>query len=102
MCIDLCDFRLSMADDRNKIVRCIKKNLLTILTVVGVVGGTAVGLLLRAMSSKWNSREIMYLAFPGELFLRMLKALIIPLLMASVISAIGSLDLSLSKKIAIR
>ncbi|ERL87611.1 hypothetical protein D910_05002 [Dendroctonus ponderosae] len=91
-----------MADDRNKLVRCIKKNLLTILTVVGVVGGTAVGLMLRAISSKWSSREIMYLAFPGELFLRMLKALIIPLLMASVISAIGSLDLSLSKKIAIR
>lgn len=80
-----------------------QKNLLTILTVIGVFGGTAVGLIIRATSStKWTSREIMYLAFPGELFLRMLKALIIPLLMSSVISAIGSLDLGLSKKIAIR
>ncbi|XP_050296664.1 excitatory amino acid transporter 3-like [Anthonomus grandis grandis] len=93
-----------MADEpHNKLVACIKRNLLTILTVVGVFGGTAVGLLLRAASStKWTSREIMYLAFPGELFLRMLKCLIIPLLMSSVISAIGSLDLSLSKKIAFR
>lgn len=92
-----------MADERNPFVRCVTRNLLTILTVVGVFGGTAVGLLLRSTSSsKWTSREIMYLAFPGELFLRMLKALIIPLLMASVISAIGSLDLSLSKKIAVR
>ncbi|XP_066249714.1 excitatory amino acid transporter 3-like [Euwallacea similis] len=92
-----------MADERNRFVRCISKNLLTILTVVGVFGGTAVGLLLRSISTnKWTSREIMYLAFPGELFLRMLKALIIPLLMSSVISAIGSLDLSLSKKIAFR
>ncbi|XP_060522343.1 excitatory amino acid transporter 3 [Cylas formicarius] len=90
-----------MAD--NKVLGCIGRNLLTILTVVGVFGGTAVGLLIRAMSSSpWTPREVMYLAFPGELFLRMLKALIIPLLMASVISAIGSLDLSLSKKIAVR
>ncbi|XP_030766856.1 excitatory amino acid transporter 2-like [Sitophilus oryzae] len=92
-----------MAIDGNRIRGCIHKNLLTILTVVGVLGGTAVGLLIRAMSSSpWTNREVMYLAFPGEMFLRMLKLLIIPLLMASVISAIGSLDLSLSKKIAIR
>lgn len=91
-----------MANGRNKFVGFISRNLLTILTVIGVFGGTAVGLLLRAVSDKWSSRDVMYLAFPGELFLRMLKALIIPLLMASVISAIGSLDLTLSKKIAIR
>lgn len=41
----------------------------------------------------------MYVQFPGDLFLRMLKALIIPLLVSSITSAIGSLDLSLSKKI---
>lgn len=91
-----------MANDRNKFVEFISRNLLTILTVVGVLGGTAVGLFLRAISNKWTNREVMYLAFPGELFLRMLKALIIPLLMSSVISAIGSLDLTLSKKIALR
>ncbi|XP_076258251.1 excitatory amino acid transporter 3-like [Rhynchophorus ferrugineus] len=92
-----------MAIESNRIRGCISRNLLTILTVVGVLGGTAVGLLIRAMStSPWTSREVMYLAFPGEMFLRMLKALIIPLLMSSVISAIGSLDLGLSKRIAIR
>lgn len=41
----------------------------------------------------------MYVQFPGDLFLRMLKMLIVPLLVSSIISAIGSLDLSLSKKI---
>ncbi|XP_025833854.1 excitatory amino acid transporter 1 [Agrilus planipennis] len=80
-----------------------RHNLLTFLTVVGVVGGTVCGCIIRATAtSKWTPRQIMYLEFPGDLFLRMLKALIVPLLMASVISAIGSLDLSLSKKIAIR
>lgn len=48
---------------------------------------------------RWNAREVMYVQFPGDLFLRMLKALIIPLLFSSITSAIGSLDLSLSKKI---
>jgi len=37
--------------------------------------------------------------FPGDIFLRMLKMLIVPLLVSSIVSAIGSLDLSLSKKI---
>lgn len=81
----------------------VRNNLLTILTVVGVIAGTAVGCTLRSLSKeKWNQRETMYLMFPGEIFLRMLKSLIIPLLMSSIISAVGSLDLSLSKKIAVR
>ncbi|XP_057657319.1 excitatory amino acid transporter 3 [Diorhabda carinulata] len=81
----------------------IRRNLLTILTVAGVVGGTLTGVIIRATTGNhWSKRDVMYLAFPGEIFLRMLKCLIIPLLSSSVIQAIGSLDLSLSKKIAIR
>lgn len=73
------------------------------LTIAGVFGGTFTGAIIRQMQNeKWTQREVMYLQFPGDLFLRMLKALIIPLLTASIISAIGSLDLTLSKKIAIR
>lgn len=44
----------------------------------------------------------MYVNFPGDLFLRMLKGLIIPLLVASIVQSVGSLDLSLSKKIGYR
>ncbi|XP_039276711.1 excitatory amino acid transporter 3 isoform X2 [Nilaparvata lugens] len=79
------------------------RNLLTILTVVGVFSGVIVGLILRATSStKWKPREIMYVNFLGDMFLQMLKGLIIPLLLASIVSAIGSLDLSLSRKIGAR
>lgn len=89
-----------MAKEKRSFLR---RNLLTLLTVIGVVGGTLTGIGIRAFTGgHWSKREVMYLAFPGEIFLRMLKALIIPLLMSSVIQAIGSLDLSLSKKIAIR
>jgi len=41
----------------------------------------------------------MYVRYIGELFLRMLKALILPLIIPSLISAIGSLDMSLSGKV---
>lgn len=76
----------------------IRKNLLTILTVVGVVSGTMLGWGLRQAGHNWTRREVMYFQYPGELFLRMLKCLIVPLLVSSIVSAIGSLDLSLSGK----
>ena len=48
---------------------------------------------------KWTDREIMYIAYVGKLFLRMLKALILPLIIPSLIAAIGQLDMSLSGKV---
>ncbi|BES96440.1 Excitatory amino acid transporter [Nesidiocoris tenuis] len=78
----------------------LRRNLLPTFTVLAVIGGVLTGAILRSTaSSKWTAREVMYVQFPGDLFLRMLKGLIIPLLVASVTAAIGSLDLSLSKKI---
>ncbi|XP_058060328.1 excitatory amino acid transporter 3 [Anopheles bellator] len=82
--------------------RFVKSNLLTFLTVVGVFGGTALGLILKNSGTPWTQREVMYIQYPGDLFLRMLKCLIVPLLVSSITSAIGSLDLSMSKKIAFR
>lgn len=80
-----------------------KENILTILTIVGVFSGTAVGLIVKNSSeTKWTQREVMYIQYPGDLFLRMLKCLIVPLLVSSITSAIGSLDLSMSGKIATR
>lgn len=77
-----------------------RENLLTILTIVGVCGGTCIGLIIKNNTSDWSQRELMYINYPGELFLRMLKCLIVPLLISSITSAIGSLDLSMSGKIA--
>uniref|UniRef100_A0A182NEK9 Amino acid transporter n=1 Tax=Anopheles dirus TaxID=7168 RepID=A0A182NEK9_9DIPT len=82
--------------------RFVKSNLLTFLTVVGVLGGTGLGLFLKNTADPWTQREVMYIQYPGDLFLRMLKCLIVPLLVSSITSAIGSLDLSMSKKIAFR
>ncbi|CRL04129.1 CLUMA_CG017240, isoform A [Clunio marinus] len=78
------------------------ENLLTIVTIIGVIGGTVFGLILKNSNREWTQREIMYIQYPGDLFLRMLKCLIVPLIVSSITSAIGALDLSLSKRIAIR
>ncbi|KAI5633206.1 sodium:dicarboxylate symporter family domain-containing protein [Phthorimaea operculella] len=80
----------------------LRGNLLTMLTVIGVVSGTMVGWGLRATGYEWSRREVMYFQYPGELFLRMLKCLIVPLLVSSIVSAIASLDLSLSGKVGMR
>uniref|UniRef100_U5EQT9 Amino acid transporter n=1 Tax=Corethrella appendiculata TaxID=1370023 RepID=U5EQT9_9DIPT len=82
--------------------RFLKSNLLTFLTIIGVFGGTALGLILKKSEHQWTEREVMYIQYPGDLFLRMLKCLIVPLLVSSITSAIGALDLSMSKKIAFR
>jgi Na+/H+-dicarboxylate symporter len=78
------------------------ENLLTVVTIIGVIGGTIFGLILKNSGNQWTEREIMYIQYPGDLFLRMLKCLIVPLLVSSITSAIGALDLTLSKKIALR
>ncbi|KAJ0174271.1 hypothetical protein K1T71_010417 [Dendrolimus kikuchii] len=87
---------------RNGCPGFIRENLLTILTVIGVVAGTMLGWSLRASGQQWTKRDVMYFQYPGELFLRMLKCLIVPLLVSSIVSAIGSLDLSLSGKVGLR
>uniref|UniRef100_A0A1A9VZY7 Amino acid transporter n=1 Tax=Glossina brevipalpis TaxID=37001 RepID=A0A1A9VZY7_9MUSC len=79
-----------------------QENLLTMLTVIGVFAGGLVGFIIKNSTGDWTKREIMYISFPGEIFLRMLKCLIVPLLVSSITSAIGGLDLSMSSKIATR
>ncbi|XP_018906816.2 excitatory amino acid transporter isoform X1 [Bemisia tabaci] len=88
---------------KSKQQQCIQHNLLTIVTVAGVAGGVVLGFILRgSASTPWTKRQIMYVSFLGDLFLRMLKMMIIPLLVCSIVQAVGTLDLSLSKKIGLR
>ena len=44
----------------------------------------------------------MYVTYVGKLFLRMLKALILPLIIPSLVAAVGSLDMSISGKVGSR
>lgn len=87
--------------------KILKEHLLTILTLGAVILGVISGAIVRASvldgeSDKFNPRTVMYINFLGDLFLRILKSLILPLIISSLIAAVGSLDISLSKKIGAR
>ncbi|CAI9727706.1 excitatory amino acid transporter 1-like [Octopus vulgaris] len=87
--------------------RCLsagKENLLLILLLGSVIFGCAVGFLVRAVrpSMMTNKREVMYLMFPGEMLMRMLRMLILPLIMSSLISGIAGLDAKTCGKMGLR
>lgn len=94
---------LEKGQKSNKVLSCLKTNLLTILTLCGVVLGGGLGCVLREVrEEKWSTREVMYVNFVGDIFLRLLKSLILPLIISSLVSAISRLDVSLSGKVAAR
>jgi len=88
-----------MGITKESVMSCVKSSGLTLATMFGVIGGVIFGLVLRSTKEQWTDREVMYVSYVGELFLRMLKALILPLIVPSLITAVGSLDMSLSGRV---
>ena len=73
---------------------------LTIFIIIGLVSGIVLGFGLRELKDgHWKNREVMYVKFIGEIFLRMLRILVIPLVVSSVVAAIGSLHVEHSCRI---
>eukprot|EP01116_Phalansterium_solitarium_P004152 TRINITY_DN1504_c0_g2_i2.p1 TRINITY_DN1504_c0_g2~~TRINITY_DN1504_c0_g2_i2.p1 ORF type:complete len:479 (+),score=176.82 TRINITY_DN1504_c0_g2_i2:877-2313(+) len=68
------------------------QHLLLILTIGGVVCGVIAGAIMQAVRSSVSDTAITLVGFPGELLLRMLKMLVLPLISASVITGITSLS----------
>lgn len=78
-------------------MRRLRSNLLLVLIVIGVVIGFVIGALVNDPVNKIDDMEdkktvIMLIGFAGELFMNMLKMLILPLIVASLICALASLD----------
>ncbi|XP_045145304.1 excitatory amino acid transporter 3 [Echinops telfairi] len=63
--------------------------------------GITVGVLVREYS-QLSSLEKFYFAFPGEILMRMLKLVILPLIISSMITGVAALDSSISGKIGLR
>ncbi len=61
-----------------------KENVLLILTVCGCIAGIILGLCLRNTGHDYSKRELSYIKFPGEIFIRMLKMCILPLIVSSI------------------
>ena len=80
-----------------------KENLMLILLLGSVIFGCVLGFGIRsAVDKTWSKREIMYLQFPGEILMRMLKMLILPLVVSSLISGIAGLDAGTCGKMGLR
>lgn len=84
--------------------RSILKNVLLVSTIVAVFMGFLIGMLMRSTAGQagYSKDVISLIAFPGDMFLRMLKMLILPLIIASVISALASLDSTVSGRVGMR
>ncbi|XP_068946891.1 excitatory amino acid transporter 3 [Petaurus breviceps papuanus] len=81
--------------------RFLKNNWLLLSTVLAVVLGIGVGVLVREYS-KLSNLDKFYFAFPGEILMRMLKLVILPLIISSMITGVAALDSNVSGKIGLR
>jgi solute carrier family 1 (high affinity glutamate transporter) protein 2 len=85
--------------EKLKAVTDIKKHTLLILTFLGVVIGCSLGFVLR--SAQLSPDTIMLIAFPGDLLMRMLKMLVLPLVVSSLVTGVAVLDPKSSGKIGL-
>lgn len=70
------------------LLRTALKQKLIIATIIGASAGIVLGLILKQLSVQpWSERDLMYLKFPGELFMRLVNCLILPLITSSIVSA---------------
>jgi len=66
------------------------KNLLLCLTILGVFLGFVIGFIVRVYSP--SEEAIMFMSFPGDVLMRMLKMLILPLIVSSLVAGLSQLD----------
>ncbi|XP_076134385.1 solute carrier family 1 member 7b isoform X3 [Alosa pseudoharengus] len=76
-----------------------KQNGLLILSVMAVIIGCLLGFFLR--SKQLSEQEVKYFQFPGELLMRMLKMLILPLVVSSLMSGLAALEPKCSSRLGL-
>ncbi|XP_052782586.1 excitatory amino acid transporter-like [Mya arenaria] len=82
-----------------RIIAVVKENALLVLTLVGVALGIGLGFAVRETNP--SDTALMWLGLPGQLYLRLLKMMIVPLIVTSVISGTASLEPRANGKISV-
>lgn len=91
----------------SKLCRRLRSELLLFLILIGVVFGFIVGVFINKPVGDIKDPErrastLMLIGFPGELFMNMLKMLILPLIIASLVCALAALDAKATSRIGRR
>ncbi|XP_046853642.1 excitatory amino acid transporter 1-like isoform X2 [Xenia sp. Carnegie-2017] len=92
----------------NKLRNIVVRNLMLILIIVGVISGFILGLSLNShvQSSAYTVEErkkiVLLTGFFGDIFVRLLKLLIIPLIITSIVLAVASQDTATTGKLGRR
>ncbi|MBN3299974.1 excitatory amino acid transporter 3 [Amia ocellicauda] len=89
------------AEQRCDFKSFLKKNWLLLSTVAAVVLGIGLGVLVREYGSL-SQLDKYYFGFPGEILMRMLKLIILPLIISSMITGVAALDSEVSGRIGLR
>lgn len=90
-----------------KLCKRLKKDLLLILIIIGAVLGFVIGAVINSPVNAVKNPEtrattLLLVGFPGELLMNMLQMVILPLIIASLITALADLDTTASGKIGRR
>ncbi|XP_046713606.1 excitatory amino acid transporter 4 isoform X1 [Silurus meridionalis] len=86
--------------NRNAIKNFLHRNSFVLLTVGAVVLGIILGFAVRPQNL--SLREIKYLSFPGEVLMRMLQMMVLPLIVSSLVTGVSNLDSNATGKMGVR
>lgn len=86
----------------SKLRMILMENLLVIFMVISVIVGIVLGIALRSIWSPDERRKLHYLRFPGDLLMNMLKMMIIPLVVSSLVSSLAFLDAKATGRMGLR
>ena len=82
-------------------LRCLQDQRATFSALISLLLGLGLGLLLRHTlggGEQWREEDLVWLSLPGNLFVRTLSCLAMPLVLPKLITAIGSMDLKIGGK----
>ncbi|XP_046853747.1 excitatory amino acid transporter 3-like [Xenia sp. Carnegie-2017] len=84
-----------------KLLRFLIANKQFVAVIISVFLGFLIGIVLHDAVQKSDEPEkmVMYIKFPGELFIRMLRMIIIPLTISTIVVALAETDTGKAKKL---
>ncbi|XP_070774838.1 excitatory amino acid transporter 1-like [Enoplosus armatus] len=91
---------VSSSQNGCNVMAFLKRNTFVVLTMAAVALGIGLGFALRNINM--SARDIQYLTFPGELMMRILQMLVLPLIISSLITGISSVNKRAYGKIGLR